>query len=262
MQQNSKFSIVTMLIIVLIGLILANFYYKNNLAGRNNHKVYSREEIEQIVKEFIQGNPEVILASLEEMQLKNNQKQSEGLKQNLNMAANMLFESKASPIVGPSDADVNIVMFFDYFCSFCRRTTTILDKIVTEDKKVRVIFKEWAMLSDNSKIAARYSIASYLLYPEKYFEVHQAFMTSQLLDEKNIKELLKNKGLDAEEIQKKAYSSEVTNEISQVSNLAKTLNIRGTPSFVIGENIAPGAISYEDLKAMIKSVRESSKVQK
>lgn len=232
-------------------------------AAEDKPRTYTRAEIEAIVIKTLMDKPEVIIQAVEQMQVKEQAEQMERSRQAVQAYRTSLFEDKDSPSIGPEDADITIVEFFDYNCGYCKRSLPSVLKTLENDKKVRVILKEYPVLAPSSEEAARASLAMYYLKPESYLDFHAAlFRLGGKFDEKNIVAVAEGLGADPAKFKEMMKSKRVTDHIADTRELAGKMGVQGVPAFVIGSEIYPGAISYEAMKQQIDAIREAMKKEK
>lgn len=231
-----------------------------SMAAEDKPRTYTRAEIEEIVVKTLMDKPEVIIQAVEQMQVKEQAAQMERSREAVQAYRTSLFEDKDSPVIGPKDADITIVEFFDYNCGYCKRSLPSVLKTLENDKKVRVVLKEYPVLAPSSEEAARASLAMYYLKPDNYLDFHAAlFRLGGKFDEKNIVAVAEGLGVDAEKFKAEMKSKRVSGEIEKTRDLAGKMGVQGVPAFIIGNEIYPGAISYEAMKQQIDAIREAMK---
>lgn len=219
-------------------------------------RTFTEQEVQDIVIKTIMDKPEVIIEAVQQMQVNEQKNKLEQARQVVSAYRTSLFEDKDSPKVGPEDADVTIVEFFDYNCGYCKRSMPNVMKLLENDKKVNFVFKEYPVLSPSSEDAARASLAMYYLQPEKYFDYHAAlFRLGGKFDEKNVTGVAESLGADPEKFKKMMKSDRVTKHIDDTRTLAGKLGASGVPVFIIGGEMFPGAITYEAMKQQVDAVR-------
>lgn len=229
-------------------------------AQEDKARTYTQKEIEQIILKTILDNPEVIIESVQKMQLKEQASAEEQAKQAVQAYRTSLFEDEDSPKVGPEDADITIVEFFDYNCGYCKRSMPNVMRMIENDKKVNFVFKEYPVLAPSSEQVARASLAMYYLEPEHYFDYHTAlFRLGGKFDEASMTSLAEGLGADAEEFKEMMQSERVTQHIDDTRELAGKMGMQGVPAFVIGSQVFPGAISYETMKQEVDAIRAAMK---
>lgn len=208
-------------------------------------------ELGAVIKDYILANPQVLVQSLQTITGDAAQKPANG---RMDAVPDGLYNYPMTPFVGPKDAKLVVVEFFDYNCGFCKRVVPDLMKIVGEQPDVKFMFKELPILSAESEVAARYALAANK--QGKYMEYHSALMehqgpvTQELLDQK-----AKDVGLDMTKLKADAEGADVKAALQKNVDLARELGVQGTPFFVIGKERVPGAIGYTRLKDLIEQER-------
>lgn len=199
-----------------------------------------RQELDGIIKNFLLTNPEVLLEAQNVLESKMDKIQSERMAVAINENVQDLFRPKASPIVGNTKGDVTVVEFFDYNCGYCKRAFNELAKLVDKDKQVKVVLKEFPILSKGSEEAARVALAAKM--QGKYWEFHRGMLEGQgQAGEASALKVAEKLGLDMNRLKKDMASAEVKKEIDDTRKLAGKLGIQGTPHFLVGERVIPGA---------------------
>ncbi len=211
------------------------------------------KELESLFKKFLSENPELILKSVDDFRVSEEKKTQQSAQENLANYAEY-FADNGLPIAGNPDGDVTLIEYFDYNCGYCRKAYADVMTLLKEDKNLRVVFQEMPILSPSSKIMAEYAMAAH--EQGKYFEMHQALMDYRggQGDEAYIK-LATDLGLDIEKLKADAKSASISASIDKSSSMAKDLGIRGTPGFVIGNEIYPGYIGIDSLRKAVEKAR-------
>ena len=204
----------------------------------------SREDIEAIVRAYLIENPEVIVEALDVLAERENERLGAQLASN-----------DGDFSIGPADAEVTIVEYFDYHCGYCRRSLDwVMDQVENSDGRVRVVFKELPILSEQSVRAARAAIASQ--NQDKYLEFHQAMMrhSGQLTDDV-IFEIAGDVGLNTARLERDMESDEIDSELSRILGEARENGVTGTPAFFINGELYSG-FAQRDLEERIESLLE------
>jgi protein-disulfide isomerase len=163
-----------------------------------------------------------------------------------------------TPIGGNPKGTVTVVEFFDYQCGYCKRVFPSILALIQSDKRIRYVFKELPILGPASMLASRAAIAAWEIDQKKYLPFHTALMASRgRLNEGKILRIAKDSGINPDELQKQMKEPEVFQELQNNLNLAQALNINGTPAFIIGNQIIPGAVSLDELKRMVEAENKS-----
>ena len=135
---------------------------------------------------------------------------------------------------------MTVIEFFDYNCGYCKKAFPEVAQLVEKDKQVKVIFKEFPILSKGSEEAARVALAAKM--QGKYWEFHRAMLEAQgQANEAGALRVAEKLGLDMARLKKDMASAEVKKEIDDTRKLATKLGIQGTPHFLVGDRIIPGA---------------------
>ena len=199
-----------------------------------------RKAIEGIIKDYLLANPEVMLEVNNLLEAKMDKIQSERMAVAVKENADELFRPAATPIVGNTKGDVTIIEFFDYNCGYCKKAFGDLAQAIEKDKQVKVVLKEFPILSKGSEEASRVALAAKM--QGKYWEFHRTMLESQgQANEAAALRVAEKLGLDMARIKKDMASPEVKKEIDDTRKLATKMGIQGTPHFIVGDRIIPGA---------------------
>jgi protein-disulfide isomerase len=199
-----------------------------------------RQAIEAIIKDYLLNNPEVLLEVQSVLEAKMDKIQSERMATAIRDNAKEIFRPAASPTVGNMSGDVTVIEFFDYNCGYCKRAIGDLARLVEKDKKIKVILREFPILSKGSEEAARAALAAKM--QGKYWEFHRAMLENQgQANEAAALRVAEKLGLDMARLKKDMASADVKKEIDDTRKLAGKLGIQGTPHFLIGDKVIPGA---------------------
>ncbi len=217
--------------------------------------VNDRAAIESIVREYLLENPEIITEALDVLQQREELAELERQRAALVAQHDAIFNS-SSPIMGNPDGDVTLVEFFDYQCGFCKRVLDDVFAVAEDDPGLRVVFKDLPILGPASVVAARASLAA--RNQGLYTEYHNALMAHRgQLSDQVIFDTAAAVGLDVDQLQQDMRAPEIRDELNDNIRLAQQLGIRGTPAFIIGDEIIPGARSLQEIEASIERARSS-----
>ncbi|HEY9081126.1 DsbA family protein [Magnetovibrio sp.] len=215
-----------------------------------------KTEVEQVVRAYLLKNPEVIVEAINELQRRDEAAAAE--KQRIAMQAMSadLTASPNDPVMGNPNGDVTMVEFFDYRCGFCKRVFDDVQTLIKEDGNIRYVLKEFPILGDDSVYASRAALAVWLHQRDKYPALHTALMTSKgALSNDKVMELAKDAGIDTQALAEQMNDPEIGKTVNATHAQAQALGITGTPAFIIGDNIAPGAIPLASMKKMVDAAR-------
>ncbi|NBV32116.1 MAG: DsbA family protein [Bacteroidetes bacterium] len=238
---SSKFVI---MLIMMIGIGLGY-----GLGYGSSKSSTDADEINGMIRSYIADNPGFVL----EVLTKYNQQQRDEARQ---QALNLVKVNDGKTIIGNPDGDVTIYEFSDYNCGYCKRVFADLMDLVREDGNIRLVIKEFPILAETSMQAAQISMAAAEL--GRFEEVHTALMQwPGRMDASAFSRILEDAGINPEEIQAEIEKGQINAMIAQTQAAADALDIGGTPAFVIGNEIAPGAISRSELAAMVARARNN-----
>ena len=217
-----------------------------------------KEAIEKILRDVLRTNPEIVVEAIEAYRAKQEAAKQQKAREALASRRKELDGGAMTPIGGNPKGTVTVVEFFDYQCGYCKRVFPSILALLQSDKRIRYVFKELPILGPVSMIASRAAVAAWKIDRTKYMPFHTALMASRgQLSEGKIMLLAKDSGIDPKQLQKQMKEPEVYQELQNNLNLAQSLNINGTPAFVIGNRIVPGAVPLEELKRIIDSEQKS-----
>ena len=205
------------------------------------------EEIEKIIKNYLIKNPKLIKSTLEEY------KKTVEINKKIN--AITLLQNIKNPGIFNKNSDITVYEFFDYNCGYCKSVVNTIMDVISEDKKVDFVFVELPILSQSSYIAATAALAAE--NQGLYNDFHLSLMKKKgRITEDVIFNIAEKTGLNINQLKIDMRSKEIENKLKKNRDVAKLLNLNGTPAFIIGDIIYPGALQKSNLKQMIKSFRE------
>ncbi len=167
-----------------------------------------------------------------------------------------IYEDPDDYVAGNPKGDVTIVEFFDYQCGYCKRSFEPLMDFVEADGNIRLILKEFPILGPTSLEAAKAAIAA--KRQGRYMEMHRALYEHKGgLDSDAIAKIAEELGLDVGKLKKDMADPAIQDQVSRTYRLAEQLNVDGTPAFIAGGVMYPGAADEERLDQMVKEARGS-----
>ena len=212
------------------------------------------ERVQRIVRDYLQQHPEVIIEAIKSYQDKRAAAEAGKARQTISALQDELLRDPASPVGANPAGDVSIVEFFDYRCPYCKAVAPDLAKALAADGKVRLIYKEFPILGASSMLAAKAALASQ--QQGKYIPFHEKLIAFKgNLDEVAIFAMAADIGLDVAKLKSDMQKPEIEAAIQRNYKLADKLAIQGTPAFVIGSELLPGAASVDELTAAIRRAR-------
>lgn len=215
--------------------------------------VAQKEEIKALVAEQIKASGKDIMDSVRAYQ-EEEAKQAD-VKAEAKIKDVMAELTAANlPSVGNPAGDVTIIEFFDYNCGYCKKVLPELQKLVQDDKNLRIIFKEMPILGPTSKTAAEWALAAHK--QGRYFEFHAALMDFKgAKSEEVFTKIAKDLALDVEKLKVDAASKDVQDAITKSMSIAESIGIQGTPAFIVNGKLSRGYLGDGGLKAAIEEAR-------
>ena len=227
---------------ILIFLTFVFSLFKQSFAHELN-----KDEINSLINNFILKNPQVIEKTLQNLNL-------ERSKKNFEIALTEL-RKIPNPKLSSTNSDITIYEFFDYNCGYCKSVMQNIFNVHKKDKKVEIVFVEYPILSNSSLSAAIASLAA--RNQKKYFEFHSKLMKhTGKIDDKLLLSFAKELKIDTKKLKSDYSNEKLMLIINKNREIANRLNLRGTPAFIIGNKIYPGALSEKDIEKAIALERK------
>lgn len=217
-----------------------------------------RSDVEKIVHDYLLSHPELLIDMSNALRAKQEADQQKADDTLLKQYHDALFNQKQDPVGGNLKGSKVIVEFFDYNCGYCKRSQPLIQELISSNKDVRYIYKEFPILSETSYISSKAALAVQAMHPEKYEAFHNALMNHQgaLKDQAEIANIAKSVGLNWSAIEKKMSDPDIDKQISATRQLAQELGLSGTPAFIVGDNILRGAPrSMDDFKSLLSEAK-------
>ena len=235
---------------LLVSLSVAMLICIGRLQAEDVSAAPSKSDIENIVREFILQHPEVLMESVQSHRERERVEAQRRSYAAIGGNRSDLFDDPTSPVIGDAGAEIAIVQFFDYKCGYCRRVAPTVSKLLEEHKNVRVIFKELPILGPESHLASRAALAA--AKQGAYAPFHQKLLrVDGPITPKAIEELTDQLRLDLARLKRDMSSPEVAAVLLQNQRLANALGVQSTPSFVIGNELIPGAMDLRRFEELI-----------
>jgi protein-disulfide isomerase len=216
-----------------------------------------QQRIEQIIHDYLLKHPEVVVEALRAAEAQDKQKQAEATRAAIAAKRKELLDDPSAPTGGNPKGDVTLVEFFDYRCPYCKRVQPSVEALLKEDHKLRVVYKEFPILGPPSVLAVHVAFAA--LKQGKYERFHTAMMATKgesEITENVVLKVAADAGLDMARVKIDMNTPEIDQIIKRNYELAEALGINGTPGFVIGDTLIPGAVDLATLKQTIADARK------
>lgn len=210
----------------------------------------SQQTLDQAIEQYIRAHPEVIEQSLQALETKRETEERARQKVALANRQKELLHDPSSPVSGNPTGEVTLVEFFDYRCGFCKRAAGAVMQLQKDDPTVRVVYKDFPILGETSELAAKAALSANAQGKHQAF--HEALLNTK--SEMTKDELLRvaaDVGLDPTRLEADMANPEWQTVIDRNRALARELGISGTPGFIVGTELVPGALDVKGLKALI-----------
>ena len=204
--------------------------------------------IEKIVRDYILSHPEIIPEAMTRMQTRE-------VTRLLDSNRKEIETPFAGAVAGNPDGDVSVVVFFDYACPYCRQGHADVTKLAASDPGVRIVYRDFPVLSPASEEAAMASLSA--AQQGRYTKFHNAMFESpgKVAHERTIA-MVRGAGLNETQTAKDLNAPALKNEIKKNLELGRALGLTGTPSYVVGNQILSGAVGYDKLKEAVAAARK------
>ncbi|UWR13818.1 DsbA family protein [Sulfitobacter sp. M368] len=216
-----------------------------------------RAQFRAEVRAYLMDNPEVIMEAVTLLQTREAEAQARADDNLVSDNADAIFDDGYSWVGGNPDGDITLVEFLDYRCGYCKRAHGEVAKLLETDGNIRLIVKELPILGDQSVLASRFAIATkQIAGDDSYKAVNDALMAyNGDVTLPALRRLGSTFGLDMEAVEARMDSDEVTMEIAQTRALAQQLNISGTPTFVMHDELLRGYLPFDQMMALVEEKR-------
>ena len=219
-----------------------------------------KAEIEAIIKEYLLQKPEILREAIGVLDARDAAAVAKEREKVVADSGTRLFRPASQAVVGAPSGKITLVEFFDYNCGYCKRALSDLVRLVKENPDLRIVLRDLPILSADSREAAKVANAFLRQFQgEKFWEFHQKLLGSRHAGKAEALGAAKELGADMEKLDKDAADPGIVAGIEESEKLAKALQINGTPTFVIGEDVVIGAVGYGDLQAKLANIKKCGK---
>ncbi|MGF1641559.1 MAG: DsbA family protein [Rhodospirillales bacterium] len=216
-----------------------------------------KQRFDALVRQYILDHPEVIVESLQAYQTRQRAAEQRDAQAALVAMKGELENDPRMPIAGNPAGDVTVVEFFDYRCTYCKRVLPAIQELIESDGNIRYVFVEFPVLGPESVTAARAALAVWNLRPETYFAFHTALLEARgSLSEDRVLQIATGLGLDAAQLRTAMADPKIDEALERNYALGRRINVTGTPAFVIGGKLVPGAIDLAAMKQLVSAARD------
>lgn len=212
-----------------------------------------RKAIETVVREYLLKNPSLLREMIQALREHEERERSDRAAGALKTYRDQIYNDPDSPVTGNPNGDITIVAFLDYNCGYCRSNLPLVKALVAKDKMVRVIYKDLPVLGPNSEVAARAAVAAHR--QGKYLGFQDALFRSNGVGAATIRSVVASLGMDYAALSKDMADQKVRSAIERTRTLADALGIDGTPAYIIGTQLIPGAVDADVLDQIVAEER-------
>jgi protein-disulfide isomerase len=221
-----------------------------------------KAEIEAIIKNYLLNNPEVLREALIEMQRWETAEATKARSAAVEKHKALIYDSPRGVTLGNKNGDVTIVEFFDYNCGYCKRALDDMTALMKSDPKLKFVLKEFPVLGPGSLEAAKVGIAVRMQDKDgsKYLDFHRRLLSNRgQVDGARARAAAKEAGADMALLERDLKTEEIDATLYESEEIATALGVSGTPSYVIGGEVVPGAVGTAALKKRVDAVRQCGK---
>jgi len=225
-------------------------------SAQQNETLTDQAKMEQIIHDYLMAHPEVIIEAVDNYQKQQEKASAEKQAQALADRREELQHTAADPVIGNPNGDVTVVEFFDYRCPYCKSVAATFIDLYEKDGKARLVLKEFPILGAESEFAAKAALAAQK--QDKYRDLHLALMSFKgNLTDDDVRQLAARVGIDVAKLEKDMQDPAIAAIINRNYALAEALGIKGTPAFIVGNELVPGAITAEEMQKRIAAARNT-----
>jgi protein-disulfide isomerase len=208
------------------------------------------QAIQSIVHDYLTKNPDLLVGVLHAAEAKLDRDADAKTAALIALHRHEIYDNPQTPVGGNPRGKVTLVEFFDYRCPYCKETQPALEKLAAQDPELRLVYKEFPILGPVSVTAAHAALAA--ARQGKYEAFHRAMMEVRgNLAEDTVFRVAKSVGLDVAQLQRDMAAPSIAAAVEANMKLADALDINGTPAFVIGDRVVPGAVDMAGLKKLV-----------
>jgi protein-disulfide isomerase len=216
-------------------------------------------QLNPMIENYLMSDPRILERMSTALQTAQRTAQAEASKTAIAGMKDAIFNDPEHIVLGNPNGDVTLVEMFDYNCGYCRQALPDMATLLAEDPNLKVVLKEFPILSKESVDAARVAVLVGKSNID-YWAFHQALFSSrgQVTGESALVQA-QTLGLNRVKLELEMNSAPVAKAIQKSYDIAKALNITGTPTYIIGNEIIPGAIGIDELRSRIANMRACGK---
>jgi protein-disulfide isomerase len=228
------------------------------LAAADEFTPAQKQEMGDFIKDYLIHNPDVLRAAIEALD-KHDKDVAESDRQKAVVdQAGPLFSSKFQADVGNPNGTATLVEFFDYNCHYCKGALPDMARLMKDDPNLKLVLKDFPVLGPGSVEAARVASAVRKQLPgDRFWDFHTKLLGMHgPIGKAEALAVAKEMGLDMDRLDKDMADPQIDAGLQQIMSMADALQINGTPSFVVGQEVVVGAVGYDQLKEKLDAVHK------
>jgi protein-disulfide isomerase len=211
----------------------------------------------QAVRAYLLENPEVLQEVVSELESRQQAQQASSDTEMVQTYADALFNDPNSWVSGNPDGDLVLVEFMDYRCGYCRKAYDEVEELISSDGNIRFVVKEYPILGEESELSARFAIAVRQIAGDKAYEAaHDALITFRGdVTPDSLARLASDLGVDAKAVLARMTAPEVEAVLAANHALGQQMQISGTPTFVVGDQMLRGYVPLDGMRQIVSEER-------
>ena len=244
-------------LVLTLGLSLATIASPSLALDLTAMTAEERALFREEVRSYLMENPEIIIEAVNSLEERQAEVQAQADFDLVAQNADALFRDGFSFVGGNPDGDITLVEFMDYRCGFCKRAFGEVEKLLAADGNIRFIVKEFPILGEQSVLASRYAIATKLVAGDgAYKSIHDALMSyNGDITMNSLRRLASTFDLDSASIEARMDDPVINEELQATRALAQRLQITGTPTFVLHDEMLRGFLPFDQLEIIVDDKR-------
>lgn len=199
-------------------------------------------------REALLANPEILPEAMQELQRRD-------MLARIGPIRDELEAPFPGAVLGNPDGEITLVEFTDYACGYCRMSLDHVNQVIAQNPDLRVVIREYPILSAGSADAARMALAA--AEQGRFAQFHDAMFAAESLSAENIELAARQAGVDVERAQAAITSGQYDGQLQNNVFLARNMGVSGTPAWVVGDQVLSGAVGADTLNAAIAEARDS-----
>jgi protein-disulfide isomerase len=215
------------------------------------------KQVNTLLESYLLNDPDILERMNNRLADEKASAQRKAMKDTIDAHYADIYQAPDAVVLGNPKGDVTLVEMFDYNCVYCRQALPDMAQLIQDDPKLRIILRQFPILTQGSIEAARVAILVSENPKINYWDFHQKLfaMRAGTVDAGQALQVAEQVGGDRAELMVDMDSNHTTDAIQQSYSLAKALNINGTPSYILGDELIFGALPLDQMKAKIANLR-------